>query len=238
MAKKPQAPEQDSITAAPGADISPESQQPEQADTPPFEADAPPPEMSAEEAAVLEAEGQAVLFEMGEELPDPNGAADIAPEISEEAQPTEPISFEAFKAAQEAAPVVDAPNAEQTEDTRQEWEKPLAEVEAEQQPKRRGRPSKTDRVEQGEDTSGQSGPVDKVVYFVRSKAKEGTKKTPSWRHAAFRISLLRFRAVAERRQCSSAAPKPRRKMRVKLWPHFWAAKVPSHQTCRFFRASW
>ena len=27
------------------------------------------------------------------------------------------------------------------------------------------------------------------------------------------------------------------KTRVKLWPHFWAANVPSHQICRFFRAS-
>lgn len=165
MAKTPKAPEQDSTPAVPGADNLPESQQPEQTGTQSFEADTPPTEMSTEESAVLETEGKAALPEMGEELPDPHEAADIAPEVSEEVQAPEPISFEAAKAAKEAeatAPAVDAPNEEQAGETRQEWGKPLAEVEAEQQPKRRGRPPKTDKPEQGEATSGQLGAVDKV----------------------------------------------------------------------------
>ena len=181
MAKTPKAPEQDSTPAVSGADNLPESQQPEQTEIPPFEVDTPSPEMSTEEAAVLEAEGKAALLEMGEELPDPHEATDIAPEVSVEEQATEQITIEA------AAPAVDAPEEEQSEDTRQEWEKSLAEVEAEQQPKRRGRPLRADKAEQGEDTSGQVGPKsDKAEKPVkapkapkRPKAEKAPKEKPA-----------------------------------------------------------
>lgn len=138
MARKPKAPEQENTPAVPDADILPESQQPEQTEAPPFEPDTQPPEMAAEEATVLEEDSKAADI-----------ASEIAPDIPDEVQPPEPISFEAFKAAQEAAAEMPSPE----EDTRQEWEKPLAETPAEQQPKRRGRPPKEDK-----DTSGQVGP--------------------------------------------------------------------------------
>lgn len=140
MAKKPKVPEQDNPVTAPDTDILPESQQSEQTVAPPFEPDTQPPEVAAEDMAAISEEAKAV---------------DIAPNISEEVQPPEPISFEAFKAAQEAATSeMPAPEEEQ-EDTRQEWEEPLAEIEAEQQTKRRGRPPK---AAEDKDTSGQIGP--------------------------------------------------------------------------------
>ena len=72
------------------------------------------------------------------------------------------------------------------------------------------------------------------IYFER---KNGSKKGAHRRHPIHLIILFKFKAVAERRQWSSAASKPRRKTRVKLCPHFWAAKVPSHQICRLRSAS-
>ncbi len=56
--------------------------------------------------------------------------------------------------------------------------------------------------------------------FLKTAAATAEKKTPYWHHPIHRIILLRFKAVADRRQWSSAASKPRRKMRVKLCPHF------------------
>ena len=56
------------------------------------------------------------------------------------------------------------------------------------------------------------------------------------RHFTMRF---RFKAVADRRQWSSAASIPRLNRRLKLCIHFWAAKLPSHQICRRFRIrSW
>lgn len=121
MARKPKAPEEDSIPAVPDADILPESQQPEQTEAPPVEAYNQPPEVTAEEAATLLEESK---------------AADITTDNPEEVQPPKPISFEAFKAAQKAAAEMPSPQQEQpAEDTRQEWEKPLDEIKVEQQPK-------------------------------------------------------------------------------------------------------
>lgn len=133
MAKKPKAPEPGSPPVVTDADILPENQQHEQTETPPIEADTQPSEMTAEETTILEEESKATQIERGEELPDPNEAAKNESDLSEEAQPPEPLSFEAFKAAKEAeaaAAGVAAPE-EGQEDTRQEWEKPLAEIEAE-----------------------------------------------------------------------------------------------------------
>lgn len=73
--------------------------------------------------------------------------------------------------------------------------------------------------------------------FIYSERKKGSKKDAHRRHPMYFIILFKFKAVAERRQWSSAASKPRRKTRVKLCPHFWAANVPSHQTCRLRSAS-
>jgi len=133
MAKKPKALEQDNPVTAPDVDILPEEQQPEQTQAPSFAVDNQPPEMTAEETVILEDEGKAALLEMGEELPDVGEAAEIFPDISEEVQSPEPIYSEAFKVAQEAASA-ETPAPEEQEDTRQEWEKPVAEIEAERQP--------------------------------------------------------------------------------------------------------
>lgn len=57
-------------------------------------------------------------------------------------------------------------------------------------------------------------------WFDKYQKPQGDKKDASWRQAPYFISLLRFKAVAERRQWSSAASIPRRKTRVKSCPHF------------------
>ena len=56
-----------------------------------------------------------------------------------------------------------------------------------------------------------------TIYYER---KNGSKKDAHRRHPIHLIILFKFKAVAERRQWSSAASKPRRKTRVKLCPHF------------------
>lgn len=56
--------------------------------------------------------------------------------------------------------------------------------------------------------------------FIYSERKKGSKKDAHRRHPMYFIILFKFKAVAERRQWSSAASKPRRKTRVKLCPHF------------------
>ena len=80
---------------------------------------------------------------------------------------------------------------------------------------------------------GQNGAVDKVS--LRSALP--TKKDALWRHPACFIIRFRFNAVADKRQWSSAASKPRRKTRAKLCSRFCAENEPSHQTCRSFSAS-
>ena len=55
------------------------------------------------------------------------------------------------------------------------------------------------------------------IYFERNN---DSKKDALWRHPMYFIILFKFKAVAEMRQWSSAASKPRRKTRVKLCPHF------------------
>ena len=82
-------------------------------------------------------------------------------------------------------------------------------------------------------TSGRPGAVDKVS--LRSALP--TKKDALWRHPACFIIRFRFNAVADKRQWSSAASKPRRKTRAKLCSRFCAENEPSHQTCRSFSAS-
>lgn len=85
-------------------------------------------------------------------------------------------------------------------------------------------------------TAENSGLLTKCL-FIYFEEKNGSKKDAHRRHPIHLIILFKFKAVAERRQWSSAASKPRRKTRVKLCPHFWAANVPSHQICRLRSAS-
>ena len=57
-----------------------------------------------------------------------------------------------------------------------------------------------------------------IIYYERKMA---IKKTPTGVIPyIYRVILFKFKSVAERRQWSSAASKPRRKTRVKLCPHF------------------
>ena len=77
------------------------------------------------------------------------------------------------------------------------------------------------------------GAVDKVSLCSALP----TKKDAHWRHPAYFIIRFRFNAVADKRQWSSAASKPRRKTRAKLCSRFCAENEPSHQTCRSFSAS-
>lgn len=68
-------------------------------------------------------------------------------------------------------------------------------------------------------------PRAKLGLLTKSQYNHGRgnvhkKKDAYWRQDMVQIIRLRFKAVAERRQWSSAASKPRRKTRVKLWHLF------------------
>ena len=98
--------------------------------------------------------------------------------------------------------------------------KPVNE-QTEDKPKR-GRPAKTDKAVPAEKPKQ---PRDKMELLtkslVRGARRENRKKKDAYRrHPIHLIILFKFKAVAERRQWSSAASKPRRKTRVKLCPHF------------------
>ena len=82
-------------------------------------------------------------------------------------------------------------------------------------------------------TLGQNGAVDKVTFILVLTNKKDAHR----RHPACFIIRFRFNAVADKRQWSSAASKPRRKTRAKLCSRFCAENEPSHQTCRSFSAS-
>lgn len=77
------------------------------------------------------------------------------------------------------------------------------------------------------------GAVDKVTFILVLTNKKDAHR----RHPACFIIRFRFNAVADKRQWSSAASKPRRKTRAKLCSRFCAENEPSHQTCRSFSAS-
>ncbi len=144
-------------------------------------------------------------------------------------------------------------------DDREPWEKTSNELEAEQKKPRRGRPPKAEKADQSApgaaelrkgrpsmaDKAAPDGATppkrDKMGLLTKSPIQDahrpvGRKKGAQWRQLKCFIIRLRFSAVIERRQWSSAAFNPRRKTRVKLCPHFRAAKVPSHQICRLRRA--
>lgn len=94
-----------------------------------FPGASPASELTDAEAVMLEKETQAALFEMGEEVPDPGNT-------------TIPFPIESVDLP--VAEVMDQSNAAQ-EDTRQEWEKPIAEIEAEQKKPKRGRAEKAEK---------------------------------------------------------------------------------------------
>ena len=75
------------------------------------------------------------------------------------------------------------------------------------------------KVNKDSSALGHFGAVDKVPDHLL-RAEKGNKKDAYRRHPIHLIILFKFKAVAERRQWSSAASKPRRKTRVKLCPHF------------------
>ena len=81
--------------------------------------------------------------------------------------------------------------------------------------------------------AAQYGAVDKVTFILVLTNKKDAHR----RHPACFIIRFRFNAVADKRQWSSAASKPRRKTRAKLCSRFCAENEPSHQTCRSFSAS-
>ena len=104
----------------------------------------PAPDLTEAEAAALAHEGEAALREDGETLPDP-GEINIPFPAEDVVVPFEKIN-EIMTGRQTAAQeATEAAKQEQPEDTRQEWDKSVAEIEAEQPPKRRGRPSKAEK---------------------------------------------------------------------------------------------
>lgn len=134
-----------------------------------FPGASPSSELTDAEAAMLGKEEQAALFEMGEELPNP-GEATIPP-------PVEEMDFVGAGSANKDNPAA--------EDTRQEWEKPIAEIEAEKQKPRRSRTPKSEKagaVEEKAAKPRKSRPVkvDKVALDeakpqLRDKVSRGKK---------------------------------------------------------------
>ena len=207
--------------------------------------DAPPPDLTAgvprqeQTGATMAEPGDVVVsFDKIEELMAERRAA--ARDTVEKAEPEVDAP-----AVEPVDPIPDAKEAEKTTE-----EKPQEEVAAEQKKSRRGRSPKAEKAEQAAPEAGKEQtaakprrgrppkadkaapdeaqppkPRDKVelltkcltIYYER---KNGSKKDAHRRHPIHLIILFKFKAVAERRQWSSAASKPRRKTRVKLCPHF------------------
>ncbi|MEG1988828.1 MAG: ParB/RepB/Spo0J family partition protein [Oscillibacter sp.] len=129
----------------------------------------PAPNLTDAEAVTLENEGKAALFEMGEELSDPSEAV-IPP-------PAEEAAFAGAGGADRDDPAV--------EDARQEWEKPIAEIEAEKQKPRRGRTPKAEKPEQVDEKAAKprksrpakadKAALDEAKPQVRDKVSRGKK---------------------------------------------------------------
>ena len=226
-------------------DVGTPTEAPEQPDPAPDLADtaAPAPlgpeDLTVEEQLILEHEGQAALFEMGEAIPDAPEFPGVT--IPEQSVPDKDDKQTASPGKDDPGPaptgkVVDfavvrkesgktTPQVKEATPPNKEGKKP-------EQP-RRGRPSKGDKVAPGKTdpakkdraTPAKPPKRDKMelltkcltIYYER---KNGSKKDAHRRHPIHLIILFKFKAVAERRQWSSAASKPRRKTRVKLCPHF------------------
>lgn len=132
--------------------------------TPEVGGEAPAPEMTAEEAAALAHEGQAVLRDIGDDVLEPPTPFDIpAPgdvvvsfdkinRLVSEKQAAVKEAEKSGPADKKAQPDKNGPEAE---DTRQEWEKPLDEIEQKNKPKsRQSKPSeKAEKVPKTEKPS-------------------------------------------------------------------------------------
>ena len=128
--------------------------------------------LTIEEAVALEKDGAAALFEIGEELPDPGST-------------TIPFPVESVD-----LPVADVTNkADVThEDARQEWEKPIAEIEAEKQKPRRSRTPKAEKAEPGDEKAlkprkshpakADKAALDEAKPQIRDKVSQSKKADP------------------------------------------------------------
>ena len=121
---------------------------------------------------MLGKEEQAALFEMGGELPDPSSTT---------------IPFPVESVDLPAADVMDQSNAAQ-EDTRQEWEKPIAEIEADQKKPKRGRAEKAEKETPDEGKAAKprksrpakadKAALDDAQPQVRDKVSQSKKAAP------------------------------------------------------------
>lgn len=124
------------------------------------------------EAVMLEKKEQTALFEMGETLPDP-GEAVIPP-------PAVEVDFAGAGGADRDDPAA--------EDARQEWEKPIAEIEAEQKKPKRGRTPKAEKEMPSEEKAAKprksrparadKAALDEAKPQVRDKVSRGKKSVP------------------------------------------------------------
>ena len=125
--------------------------------------------LTVDEAVTLGKEGKAALLEMGEDLPNPGEAVIPPPAVEED--------FAGAGGAEKGDPAV--------EDARLEWEKPIAEIEAEKQKPRRGRTPKAEKEMPGEEKAAKprksrpakadKAALDEAKPQVRDKVSRGKK---------------------------------------------------------------
>lgn len=137
-----------------------------------FAGASPASELTDAEAVMLEKEAQAALFEMGEKLPDPGST-------------TIPFPVESVD-----LPVADVPDKADAahEDTRQEWERPTAEVDAEQKKSKRSRAQKAEKETPDEEKAAKprksrpakadKAALDNAQPQVRDKVSRSKKAAP------------------------------------------------------------
>ncbi len=130
-----------------------------------FPGASPASELTDAEAVMLENEGEAALFETGEALPDP-GEAVIPP-------PAEEMDFVGAGRTEKSDPAA--------EDARQECEKPIAEIEAEQKKAKRGRIPKAEKEIPSEEKAAKAdkAALDEAKPQVRDKMSRCKKSTPA-----------------------------------------------------------
>ena len=128
-------------------------------------------ELTEAEAVTLEKEEQAALFERGETLPDPGEA--VIP------LPAEKMDFVGAGGVNKGTPA---------EDTRQEWEKPIVEVETKQKKTKRSRPQKAEKEMPDEEKAAKprksrpakadKAALDAAQPQVRDKVSRSKKPAP------------------------------------------------------------
>lgn len=137
-----------------------------------FPGASPASELTDAEAVTLGKEEQAALFELGEELPD-SGSTTIPFPIESVDLPTADVTDQSDVAH---------------EDTRQEWEKPIAEIEAEQKKPKRGRAGKAEKETPDEGKAAKprksrpakadKAALDDAQPQVRDKVSQSKKAAP------------------------------------------------------------